>query len=99
MKEKFSLVMDPNKNPLQSLPKSQRFQIMVLLSIMWSSVFCLAFGSWFWWGELVIGHVAVAVAIGITSLTFNQAKKKVIGICTGLKTVRLGMTTSGEVKQ
>ena len=43
MKEKISLVMDPNKNPLQSLPKSQRFQIMVLLSIMWSSVFCLAF--------------------------------------------------------
>ena len=76
MKEKISLVMDPNKNPLQSLPKSQRFQIMVLLSIMWSSVFCLAFGSWFWWGELVIGHVAVAVAIGITSLTFNQAQKK-----------------------
>ena len=76
MKEKIALVMDPNKNPLQSLPKSQRFQIMVLLSIMWSSVFCLAFGSWFWWGELVIGHVAVAVAIGITSLTFNQAKKK-----------------------
>ena len=76
MKEKISLVMDPNKNPLQSLPKSQRFQIMVLLSIMWSSVFCLAFGSWFWWGELVIGHVAVAVAIVITSFTFNQAKKK-----------------------
>ena len=76
MKEQISLVMDSNKNPLQSLPKTQRFQIMVLLSVMWSSVFCLAFGSWFWWGELVIGHVAVIVAIGITSLTFSLAKKK-----------------------
>ena len=76
MKEQISLVMDANKNPLQSLPKTQRFQIMVLLSIMWSSVFCLAFGSWFWWGELVVGHVAVALAIGITSLTFSEARKK-----------------------
>ena len=76
MREQISLVMDADKNPLKALPKTQRFQIMVLLSIMWSSVFCLAFGSWFWWGELVIGHVAVAVAIGITSLTFKQAKKK-----------------------
>jgi len=76
MKEQISLVMDANKNPLQSLPQTQRFQIMVLLSIMWSSVFCLAFGSWFWWGELVVGHVAVAVAIGITSLTFSEARKK-----------------------
>lgn len=76
MKENISLVMDVTKNPLKSLPKTQSFQIMVLLSIMWSSVFCVAFGSWFWWGELVIGHVAFVLAIFITSLTFSGAKKR-----------------------
>ncbi|MEK9685442.1 MAG: hypothetical protein VW226_12905 [Rhodospirillaceae bacterium] len=76
MKTHYALLMDANKNPLQFLPKTQRLQLMVLLSVMWSTIFCLAFGSWFWWGELVLGHIAVALGIVITSLTFGAARKK-----------------------
>ena len=76
MKEQYSAVMDASKNPLKNLPQVQRFQLMVLLSIMWSTVFSIAIGSWFWWGELVIGHVAVAIGVVLTSLTFSSAKRK-----------------------
>ena len=75
MREQYSVVMDENDNPLQTLPKPQRFQAMVLLSLMWTTVFCVAIGSYTYWGELVVGHVAVAVGVVITGLTFNSARK------------------------
>ncbi|MGB0575105.1 MAG: hypothetical protein ACPGPC_02970 [Alphaproteobacteria bacterium] len=76
MQDLFATVMNENKNPLQSLPKIQRYQIMVILSLMWSTIFSVAIGSWYWWGELVIGHVAVATGVLFTGLTFRAARKK-----------------------
>ncbi len=70
----YSLVMDDDQNALRALPKPQRFQVMVFLSLMWSTVFCVAIGSWAYWGELVIGHLAVAVGVAITGLTFRAVK-------------------------
>jgi hypothetical protein len=75
MRDLFATVMNENKNPLQSLPKIQRYQIMVILSLMWSTIFSVAIGSWYWWGELVIGHVAVATGVLFTGLTFRAARK------------------------
>ena len=76
MKASYQILMDDSKNPLQGLPKPQRFQLMVMLSCMWSTIFCVAIGSWLWWGELVLGHVAVAIGIVFTSMTFGAARKK-----------------------
>ena len=76
MQDQYDVVMDENKNPLQRLPKGQQFQIMTFLSIMWSTVFCVAFSAWSWWGELVIGHMAIALGIAITGLTFRAASKQ-----------------------
>jgi hypothetical protein len=76
MREPYDVVMDANKNPLRALPKVQRYQIMVVLSLMWSTIFCVAIGSWYWWGELVVGHVAVATGVLITGLTFRAARKR-----------------------
>ncbi len=70
----YSIVMDDDENALQALPKPQRFQVMVFLSLMWSTVFCVAIGSWAYWGELVIGHLAVALGVAITGLTFRAVK-------------------------
>jgi energy-coupling factor transporter transmembrane protein EcfT len=72
--EAYGLVMNEDKNPLKDLPKVQRFQLMVVLSIMWTTIFSLSIGSWLWWGELVVGHVAVAIGILITGLTFRHAR-------------------------
>ncbi|MGB0575120.1 MAG: hypothetical protein ACPGPC_03050 [Alphaproteobacteria bacterium] len=75
MREQYSIVMDESKNPLQSLPKPQRFQVMVFLSLMWTTVFCVAIGSYTYWGELVAGHLAVALGVALTGLTFHSARK------------------------
>ena len=72
--ESYDLVMNEDKNPLKDLPKVQRFQLMVVLSVMWTTIFSLSIGSWLWWDELVVGHVAVALGILITGLTFRRAK-------------------------
>lgn len=76
MRKSYELIMDENKNPLQGLPKAQRFQIMVFLSAMWTTVFCLAIGSYAYWGELVLGHVALGSGVLITALTFRTVRRR-----------------------
>lgn len=76
MRESYELVMDEKKNPLQRLPKAQRFQVMVFLSAMWSTVFCLAIGSYAYWGELILGHVALGSGVLITALTFGTVSRR-----------------------
>ena len=71
--EPYSLIMDEENHPLMRLPKVVPFQIMVVISIMWSTIFCVAVGSFFSWGELAVGHVAIAMGILVTSLTFREA--------------------------
>ena len=41
----YNLVMDPERNPLQALPKMVRFQYMVILAYMWSVVFSIYLGT------------------------------------------------------
>lgn len=76
MKEQYDVIMDESKSPLQRLPKSQQFQIMTFLSIMWTTVFCVAFSAWSLWGELVISHMAIALGVVITGITFRTGSKK-----------------------
>jgi len=72
----YKSLMNSDKNPLSALPPVQRFQTMVLLSVMWSVIFCVAIGSWLWFGELVLGHVAVVTGIFVTSLVFHQSRRE-----------------------
>ena len=72
-------IMNPDKNPLRVLPPAQRFQTMVYLSVMWTTIFCAAFGRWYWYGELIVGHVLVAAGIALTTITFFRAARQVKG--------------------
>ena len=72
----YNNVMNSNKNPLSALPPAQRMQTMIILSVMWSTIFSLSTGAWLFYGELVVGHVLVIVGIGITAMTFHDASKK-----------------------
>lgn len=76
MSNAYEVVMDENKNPLRPLPKAQRFQLMAILATMWSTIFCVAVGSFLWWGELVVGHVAVVLGIFMTGMTFRMVRKQ-----------------------
>ena len=65
--------MNENKNSLSTPPKAQRFQLMVVVYVMWTTIVYLGMGSWRRWRELVVVHVGVAAGILITDLTFEQA--------------------------
>ena len=69
----YRAIMDSNTNPLRSLPPIRRFQAMVFLSIMWTTIFCAGAGAWIWYGELMILHVLVAFGFLVTGLTFHRA--------------------------
>ena len=71
MKSHYDVVMDPNQNQLRGIPPAQRFQIMVYLSAMWTAIFCVAAGAWTWYGELLLGHIAVALGVVITGATLR----------------------------
>lgn len=79
MLELYRTVMDSDRNPLIALPRAQRFQIMVVLSLMWTTIFCTAAGAWFWYGELIFAHVLLALGVALTGATFHTAstRKKV----------------------
>jgi hypothetical protein len=70
----YRTVMDAEKNPLRHLPPAQRFQIMVVLSMMWTAIFCAGAGVWFLYGELVALHVLLALGTLFTGWTFSAAR-------------------------
>ncbi|MEM7171305.1 MAG: hypothetical protein AAF530_14120 [Pseudomonadota bacterium] len=70
----YRVVMDVTVNPLKALMPAQRFQVMVLLSIMWTVLFCASLGAWVWYGELVTAHLLVALGVFLTDFTFKTAK-------------------------
>ncbi len=70
----YRTIMDPTVNSLKYLPPSQRFQVTIYLSMMWTLIFCVGTGAWLWFGQLVVLHVLVAVGALITGLTFRIAR-------------------------
>lgn len=66
-------VMDPTVNPLRHLHVVQRFQVMCVLGMMWTTIFCLGAGAWLYYGELIVFHVLVAFGVFVTGFTFRSA--------------------------
>jgi len=73
LRDNYALVMDASKNPLTRLPPAQQFQIMTYLALIWTTIFCAAFGSWYWYSQLVLAHLFIILGFVITALTFSGA--------------------------
>ncbi len=70
----YNFVMDHEKNPLSALPKMVRFQVMMVLSFMWSAVFTIWVGSIMVLGPTVLGHAAILLAVFFTADVFRRAR-------------------------
>ena len=79
----YRAVMDSDRNPLRELPPPQKFQIMTILSLMWTAIFCAITGAWIWYGELVAAHALVALGLVITTITFKYASEITAGSTRG----------------
>ena len=74
MQQNYALIMDADKNPLMILPLAQRFQIMVYLSLMWTTIFCAAFGILIWYGQILAFHMLI-LGIAVTGMMFEIADR------------------------
>ena len=70
----YNLIMDVNKNGLSNLPNMVKFQLMTLLSFMWSIVFTLMVGSVLVLGPTVLLHVLFLIGIYFTSEVYSKVK-------------------------
>lgn len=68
----WDAVMNPETNPLAKLPKIVRFQLMTVLALMWTTIFCVSAGLFLWLPQFFIGHI-VLLLLGIygTSYVFR----------------------------
>ncbi len=71
----YNTVMDPNINPLRALPKYVRFQIMTVLSIMWTTIFTIWSGLTYLFGPSVLVHMLLALGVVFTAEIFRYVQK------------------------
>ena len=65
-------LMDAERNPLMALPVLPRYQIMTVLAMMWSFIFCAMVGWWMLFPYWIVGHIALlSVGAFITNYTFK----------------------------
>jgi len=73
------ILFDDSKNDMRALPKAVRFQIMTVLSTMWSLIFTLVFWSYSYWGVVltssIIAHILVIIGVYYTFKSFMYAQK------------------------
>ena len=72
----YRSIMDPSRNPLSQLRPQRRFQIMTVLSVMWTTIFVTVAGLWFIWDELILGHMLLAAGTLMTASTFKSARAR-----------------------
>ena len=73
-----TILFDDSKNDLRSLPKTVRLQLLTSLSFIWSTAFTLYFFGMIRpdiWGSLVVGHIAVIMAMYYTFKQFHNVSK------------------------
>ena len=71
----FGAVFDDSQNDLGALTKPARFQIMVVLSWMWSTIFSAAVGSYLVFGTTMIAHMLVLLGAFLTIEVFRRSKE------------------------
>ncbi len=76
VKSLYDLVMNPDRNPLQALPKMVRFQFMVVLAYMWSVVFAVYVGMIALVGPSIVVHTILLIGVFFTADIFRRARRR-----------------------
>ena len=74
IKNYYSLVMNSDNNGLSDLPNIVKFQLMTVLSFMWSIIFTLMVGSYLVLGPTLILHILFLLGVYFTSEVFRKVK-------------------------
>ena len=74
IKNYYNLVMNSDNNGLSDLPNIVKFQLMTVLSFMWSIIFTLMVGSFLVLGPTLILHILFLLGVYFTSEVFRKVK-------------------------
>ncbi len=74
IKNYYNLVMNSDNNGLSDLPNIVKFQLMTVLSFMWSIIFTLMVGSYLVLGPTLILHILFLLGVYFTSEVFRKVK-------------------------
>ena len=74
-KNAYKFVMDDNTNPFNTLPKTTRLQLMIVLAYMWCAIFAAAFSSYALFGLSLAVHTLFLVGVFITAYYFQKAQE------------------------
>ncbi len=72
----YKLIFDADKNPFWKLPATVRFQVMIILSFMWSVIFSVGIGTWSYFGYSVLVHIPIVLGVVFTSWIFQKGQTK-----------------------
>lgn len=72
LSETYAAIMNPERNPLARLPKIVRFQLMTVLALMWSVVFCIWIGAVAMIGPSMAVHAVLLVGVFFTADVFRR---------------------------
>ena len=76
--EAATILFDDSKNDFRALPKTVRLQLLTTLSFVWSTAFTLYVYGIIRpdvWSSLVIGHIAIIIAVYYTFKQFHNVKE------------------------
>ena len=74
IKNYYNLVMNSDNNGLSDLPNIVKFQLITVLSFMWSIIFTLMVGSYLVLGPTLILHILFLLGVYFTSEVFRKVK-------------------------
>ena len=74
LKNYYNLIMSSENNGLASLPNMVKFQLMTLLSFMWSIIFTLMVGSYLVLGPTILLHILFLLGVYFTSEVYKKSK-------------------------
>jgi hypothetical protein len=94
----YNLVMDPERNPLQALPKMVRFQYMVILAYMWSVVFSIYLGAIAVLGPSIAAHTILLIGVFFTADIFRRARDRSLSYDELFKDPADGTATYDDVR-
>lgn len=76
VRDLYDLVMDSEKNALSALPKTVRFQLMIVLAYMWSGIFAIWTGYMALFGPSLLAHTILLLGVFFTAEIFSWARNR-----------------------
>ena len=97
IRQSYDFIMDPEQNPLEVLPKTVRFQFMMILAYMWSAIFALWVGQMVLFGVSAIGHTLLLIGLFFTADIFRRARRQSISHRDAMRDPRDGTVLHDDI--